>query len=58
MMQSKLLDLWGSFQTNEKRMIKIILFLLPINHYLYLSCRHIKKNFFKETESRDRKDQP
>ena len=30
MMQSKLLDFWGSLQTNEKRMIKIILFLLPI----------------------------
>ncbi|MDB4183771.1 hypothetical protein N9753_02245 [Gammaproteobacteria bacterium] len=26
----KLLDFWGSFQTNEKRMIKILLFLLPL----------------------------
>ena len=26
----KLLDFWGSFQTNEKRMIKTLLFLLPL----------------------------
>ena len=26
----KLLDFWGSFQANEKRMIKILLFLLPL----------------------------
>ena len=56
MIQSKLLDFWGSLQTNEKRMLKIILLLLPIDHCLYLSCRHIKKNIFKETESSDRKD--
>jgi len=30
MINMKLLDFWGSFQTNEKRMIKILLFLLPL----------------------------
>jgi hypothetical protein len=29
MIQSKLLDFWESLQTNEKRMLKIILLLLP-----------------------------
>ena len=30
MINMKLLDFWGSFQTNEKRMIKILLFILPL----------------------------
>ena len=30
MINMKLLDFWGSFQTNEKRMIKTLLFLLPL----------------------------
>jgi len=38
MINMKLLDFWGSFQTNEKRMIKILLFLLPlIVVFIYLA---------------------